>query len=40
VLRGAGFTEYGLAPRLLFIAGAWQDHRLFQLILHDDPPAG
>ena len=38
VLRRCGFTEYGLAPQFLFIAGAWQDHRLFQRILHDGPP--
>jgi len=37
VLLGCGFTEYGLAPRFLFIDGTWQDHRLFQRILHDHP---
>jgi ribosomal-protein-alanine N-acetyltransferase len=26
-----------MAPKFLFINGAWQDHRLFQRILHDDP---
>ncbi|TIC85679.1 GNAT family protein [Nocardioides sp. GY 10127] len=36
VLRAAGFTEFGYAEKYLFIAGAWQDHRLFQRILHDD----
>ncbi|WP_424215540.1 GNAT family N-acetyltransferase [Streptomyces sp. BI20] len=38
VLTRCGFEEYGLAPRYLHIAGAWRDHRLFQLLLHDDPP--
>jgi [ribosomal protein S5]-alanine N-acetyltransferase len=37
VLERCGFEAYGVAPRLLFIAGAWQDHRLYQRILHDDP---
>lgn len=41
VLLRAGFTHYGTAPKFLFIAGAWQDHHLYQRILHDDPlPAG
>ena len=35
VLRRCGFTEYGRAPQYLFIAGAWQDHIMFQRILHD-----
>ncbi|WP_030771679.1 GNAT family N-acetyltransferase [Streptomyces sp. NRRL F-2664] len=39
VLAKAGFEQYGLAPRYLHINGAWRDHRLFQRILHDDPPA-
>ncbi|MCF3185110.1 GNAT family N-acetyltransferase [Streptomyces polychromogenes] len=38
VLAKAGFTEIGLAPRYLHIDGAWRDHRLFQRLLHDDPP--
>ncbi|MET3987721.1 GNAT family protein [Streptomyces sp. PvR034] len=38
VLAKAGFEEYGVAPRYLYIDGAWRDHRLFQLLLHDDPP--
>lgn len=38
VLRGLGFEHYGTAPRFLFIAGSWQDHHLYQLLLHDDPP--
>ena len=33
VLRRCGFTEFGLAPEYLRIAGRWQDHRLFQRIL-------
>jgi len=37
VLVKCGFELYGLAPRFLFIAGSWQDHRLYQRILHDDP---
>ncbi|MFH7600364.1 GNAT family protein [Streptomyces racemochromogenes] len=38
VLAKAGFTEIGLAPGYLHINGAWRDHRLFQRLLHDDPP--
>ncbi|AMM19837.1 acetyltransferase [Frondihabitans sp. PAMC 28766] len=34
VLRHTGFTEIGIAPDYLFIAGRWQDHRLFQRILY------
>lgn len=30
VLQRNGFTEIGLAPRYLHIAGAWRDHLLFQ----------
>jgi ribosomal-protein-alanine N-acetyltransferase len=30
VLRRNGFTQFGLAPRYLRIAGRWQDHLLFQ----------
>jgi ribosomal-protein-alanine N-acetyltransferase len=37
VLTGRGFEQYGLVPKFLFIAGAWRDHLLFQLILHDRP---
>ncbi|MGZ4438116.1 MAG: GNAT family N-acetyltransferase [Nocardioides sp.] len=37
VLEKSGFTQYGLAPSYLFIAGRWRDHLLFQKILHDDP---
>lgn len=39
VLAKAGFEQYGLAPKFLHIDGAWRDHRLFQRLLHDDPPA-
>jgi ribosomal-protein-alanine N-acetyltransferase len=35
VLINAGFEPIGLAPRYLRIAGTWQDHRLFQRLLHD-----
>jgi len=38
VLERSGFTRIGLAPSYLFIGGRWQDHVLFQRILHDDPP--
>ena len=37
VLRRCGFEQYGEAANYLFIAGAWQDHLLFQRILHDRP---
>ncbi len=30
VLAKAGFEQYGLAPSYLKIAGAWQDHLMFQ----------
>ncbi|MCK9795419.1 GNAT family N-acetyltransferase [Isoptericola sp. 4D.3] len=36
VLARAGFERIGTAPRYLHIAGRWQDHVLFQRILHDD----
>lgn len=38
VLEACGFESFGLAPRFLFLGGAWQDHRLYQRILHDEPP--
>ena len=38
VLERCGFEEYGMAPKFLFIGGAWQDHTLYQRILHDNPP--
>jgi ribosomal-protein-alanine N-acetyltransferase len=28
-----------MAPRYLHIDGQWRDHRMFQRILHDGPPA-
>lgn len=37
VLRRCGFEPFGLAQRYLNIAGRWQDHLLFQRILHDRP---
>jgi [ribosomal protein S5]-alanine N-acetyltransferase len=37
VLLKAGFTQFGAAEKYLYIAGAWQDHLLFQRILHDRP---
>jgi ribosomal-protein-alanine N-acetyltransferase len=37
VLLRAGFEQYGMARKFLFIAGDWQDHNLYQRILHDDP---
>jgi [ribosomal protein S5]-alanine N-acetyltransferase len=38
VLRRAGFQQYGVAERFLFIRGEWRDHVLFQRLLHDGPP--
>lgn len=35
VLRKAGFQQIGMAPRYLQIAGKWQDHNLYQVVLHD-----
>lgn len=35
VLTRAGFERIGVAPDYLKIAGRWQDHVLFQKILHD-----
>ncbi|MFJ9061673.1 GNAT family N-acetyltransferase [Streptomyces sp. NPDC102409] len=40
VLTKCGFERYGTAPRYLHIDGAWQDHHMFQRILHDGPPQG
>jgi ribosomal-protein-alanine N-acetyltransferase len=37
VLERCGFEAYGMAPRFLFLGGAWRDHRLYQRILHDNP---
>lgn len=35
VLERNGFRHIGFAPTYLKIAGRWQDHELFQRILHD-----
>lgn len=35
VLTRAGFERIGVAPQYLLIAGRWQDHVLFQRILHE-----
>ncbi len=35
VLTKAGFRQIGMAPRYLQIAGDWQDHNLYQVILHN-----
>jgi [ribosomal protein S5]-alanine N-acetyltransferase len=40
VLEVTGFERYGVAPKLLYLNGAWRDHVLFQRILHDDPLPG
>ena len=37
VLEACGYEQYGLAPKLLFLNGAWRDHVLFQKLLHDQP---
>nr|WP_198423971.1 GNAT family protein [Microlunatus antarcticus] len=37
VLAKNGFTEIGVAPRYIRIAGRWQDHVLHQRLV-DDPP--
>lgn len=37
VVEKLGFTEIGLAPRFLHIAGDWRDHRIFQLVKEDVP---
>jgi [ribosomal protein S5]-alanine N-acetyltransferase len=39
VLRRCDFIRVGMAPEYLFIAGSWQDHVLFQRVLHRNPPA-
>lgn len=38
VLDKCGFEAIGLAPRYLHINGRWRDHRIFQRVLHDEPP--
>ena len=35
VLVKAGFRQIGMASRYLQIAGEWQDHNLYQVVLHD-----
>ena len=35
VLQNAGFEPIGIAKQYLKIAGTWQDHLLFQRILHE-----
>ena len=37
VLTRTGFEQYGVAPAYLYINGRWQDHHLYQRILHDRP---
>jgi ribosomal-protein-alanine N-acetyltransferase len=37
VLRRCGFERFGMAKDYLFIAGSWQDHVMFQKILHQSP---
>lgn len=37
VVEKLGFTEIGLAPRYLHIAGDWRDHRVFQMLKEDVP---
>lgn len=39
VLKRAGFTEIGIAEKLLWIRGEWRDHLMFQRILHDQAPS-
>ncbi|WP_250001827.1 GNAT family N-acetyltransferase [Actinoplanes sp. M2I2] len=35
VLQKNGFRRFGLAPRYLWVAGAWRDHILFQRLADD-----
>jgi len=35
VLVKNGFRQIGMAPRYLQIAGKWQDHNLYQVVLHE-----
>jgi ribosomal-protein-alanine N-acetyltransferase len=37
VVTKLGFTEVGLAPRFLHIAGHWRDHAIFQILAEDVP---
>lgn len=39
VLTKCGFVPIGVAPRYLWVDDAWRDHRLYQRVLHDEPPA-
>lgn len=39
VLEKAGFTRVGTTRGLLFIAGRWEDHILYELVGPDTPPA-
>lgn len=34
VLLKAGFQQIGMAPQYLQIAGKWQDHNIYQVVLH------
>jgi ribosomal-protein-alanine N-acetyltransferase len=38
VLERAGFTRVGTTRSLLFIAGRWEDHILYELVGPDTPP--
>ena len=40
VLAKCGFELVGTAPAYLFLAGRWQDHLVFQKLLHDEPLTG
>ncbi len=40
VLEACGYERYGMAPKLLFLNGAWRDHVLYQRLLHDEPLSG
>jgi ribosomal-protein-alanine N-acetyltransferase len=40
VLEACGYEQYGMAPKLLHLNGAWRDHVLFQKLLHDRPLGG
>ena len=35
--RHAATSSTALAPKLLFLNGAWRDHVLYQKLLHDEP---
>ena len=40
VVEKLGFVEEGVARGLLFIDGAWRDHRCFALLAEDMPRGG